>query len=637
MKFAQASSLATAKPGAEEMPIVDKGSNCALDGFDSIEFTSDDGNVLKKRQTTPSPDISKPGHIHAIGGFRFVAALAVMIGHFRGRFGFGEFHAALGGRGVSFFFVLSGFILTYVYHARLKRNGILNFYFKRIVRLWPLHLVCMGAAIWVIGQDIDTAKFAVNAFLLQSWIPDSNWVFSYNGVSWSISTEMFFFFIFPFLLLGGQRQFWFKFGIVALISVSIVFVTQQLKSDPGIASQYDLLRVVHANPLVRLVEFGLGMGTAFLFLNSAARRESRPGLVSKKDCVRWFDSLKEIVAISSFVLFVFTYDYVRGILAGSSWGGSMFSVWYHFAGSSIVFAFIIYVFASSKGILARVMGTKLLNLLGEISYAFFLIHNIILIYHSRVDWSASELNRWVLAPCLIAMVLGLAMWLHFVIEKPVRDVLMSVSKRGVFDSVWDSVKQVFKFGFSRIGVVCFMLCVGSWLGVRAQYIPLNLTPPMYETIFASKKGVRETWFGKQMRLMGCDAKAVEGGVELRFVWQKLAPVNHFRFTHVLHKDGGVEIIPSADKSFFKDANLIQPFEETQFIPLEMLEQGDKVGIGFYCPELDLDTNQPVGSLRMNRGPINEFHSRLIVVQPRMLGKFRRQIRRSHANAIAGVH
>jgi peptidoglycan/LPS O-acetylase OafA/YrhL len=588
-------------------------------------------------EATPSPVISKPGHIHAIGGFRFVAALAVMIGHFRGRFGFGEFHAAFGGRGVSFFFVLSGFILTYVYHARLTRNGILNFYFKRVVRLWPLHLVCMGISIWVIGQNIDAAKIAVNAFLLQSWIPDSNWVFSYNGVSWSISTEMFFFFMFPFLLLGGQRQFWFKFGIVALISVSIVFATQQLKSDPGIASQYDLLRVVHANPLVRLVEFGIGMATAFLFFNSAARRESRPSLISKKDWGLWFDSLKEIVAISSFVLFVFTYDYVRGILAGSSWGGGMFAVWYHFAGSSLVFALIIYVFASSKGILARVMGAKLMNFLGEISYAFFLIHHIVLVYHSRVDWSASGLNRWVLAPCLITMVLGMAIWLHFVIERPVRDMLMSMSQRGFFYSARDSVKQVFKFGFSRTGVICFVLCVGSWLSVRAQYIPLNLTPPMYETIFASNKGVRGTRFGEKMRLMGCDAKVVEGGLELRFVWQKLAAVDHFRFTHVLHKDGGKRVIPPANKSFFKDADLLQPFAETQFIPIEMLEQGQKIGIGFYSPEIDSGTNQPIGSLRMNRRSEDEYLARLIVVQPQSLGELKRQIREFQANTITDVH
>ena len=69
----------------------------------------------------------KPPHIHAIGGFRFIAAMAVMLCHFRGRLGFGELNPAFGGRGVSFFFVLSGFILAYVYRERLTQKGILSF------------------------------------------------------------------------------------------------------------------------------------------------------------------------------------------------------------------------------------------------------------------------------------------------------------------------------------------------------------------------------------------------------------------------------------------------------------------------------------------------------------------------------
>ena len=86
-----------------------------------------------------------------------------MIGHFRGRFGFGQFHPAYGGRGVSFFFVLSGFILTYVYSQRLSKKDVPSFYFKRIIRLWPLHLVCLVISIWLLGQDIHVARLAATA------------------------------------------------------------------------------------------------------------------------------------------------------------------------------------------------------------------------------------------------------------------------------------------------------------------------------------------------------------------------------------------------------------------------------------------------------------------------------------------
>ena len=91
-----------------------------------LEPPKSDSGQSDLKENTLSPS-DKPPHIHAIGGFRFIAALAVMIGHFRGRFGFGQFHPAYGGRGVSFFFVLSGFILTYVYSQRLTKKDVLEF------------------------------------------------------------------------------------------------------------------------------------------------------------------------------------------------------------------------------------------------------------------------------------------------------------------------------------------------------------------------------------------------------------------------------------------------------------------------------------------------------------------------------
>jgi len=638
-------SPAVAEPScALEIPLTEEGLSArGLDvlGWDDVDWDKANARVDGDREPEkPSAELGfcRPGHIHAIGGFRFFAALAVMIGHFCGRFGFGDLHPALLGRGVSFFFVLSGFILTYVYHNRLNKSGILNFYFKRIVRLWPLHLVCTLYGIWLLGLAVNPMKLAVNGLLLQSWIPDSRWVFSYNGVAWSISTEMFFFFMFPFLLLGGQRRFWLKLVLVALTSFSIVFMTQPLSNDPVIASQFDLIRIVHANPLVRLLEFGLGMATAFLFLNAAVRKQVKvPRRLKNQKWRLIFDSLKECVAISSFAIFFFGYNSVRGAIYGSPWGGPMFSAWYNFAGSSIVFALIIYVFADSKGILATMMGTRLMNFLGEISYAFFLVHMIILIYHSKVDWSASELNRWLLAPCLIAMVLGLAIWLHFVVERPVRDVLMSFPKKGFWPSISAASKQVLGFGFSKPGVACFTLCLGSWLAVRAQYTPLNLTPPMYETIFATNQGVRGVRFSEKIRLMGCDAKAVSGGVELRFVWQKLASVQHFRFTHIIDQNGAVQVVPSESNSLFKQAALIQPFEETQFIPYALLEHGDRIGIGFDCSDINPETNQAYGSLPHNRAPSGDVKPHLIIVQPKGLQQIKKEIRKLKPLAVAESH
>ena len=81
--------------------------------------------------------------LHALTGLRFLAAFAVFAHHVSGRFGIEKERMWLGALGVSFFFVLSGFILTYVYHDKLKRENLAKFYFTRWARIWPLHIATM--------------------------------------------------------------------------------------------------------------------------------------------------------------------------------------------------------------------------------------------------------------------------------------------------------------------------------------------------------------------------------------------------------------------------------------------------------------------------------------------------------------
>jgi peptidoglycan/LPS O-acetylase OafA/YrhL len=54
------------------------------------------------------------------------------------------------GQGVSFFFVLSGFILTYVYPSVGGGRGIRDFYVARIARIWPAHFVTFLLVLWLI-------------------------------------------------------------------------------------------------------------------------------------------------------------------------------------------------------------------------------------------------------------------------------------------------------------------------------------------------------------------------------------------------------------------------------------------------------------------------------------------------------
>lgn len=80
-------------------------------------------------------------HLPALTGLRFFAAFAIVVLHGMAAWPLPIFVAELAlNQGVSFFFVLSGFILTYVYRDLSGKGAVREFYIHRIARIWPVHI-----------------------------------------------------------------------------------------------------------------------------------------------------------------------------------------------------------------------------------------------------------------------------------------------------------------------------------------------------------------------------------------------------------------------------------------------------------------------------------------------------------------
>src|SRR5262245_29413979 len=94
----------------------------------------------------------QPARLNALTGLRFVAAAMIVAAH--ARWLNISFPAAFD-HGVSFFFVLSGFILAYVYPRLPTWTATANFLVARIARLWPAHCVGLLFAIAVARMPID--------------------------------------------------------------------------------------------------------------------------------------------------------------------------------------------------------------------------------------------------------------------------------------------------------------------------------------------------------------------------------------------------------------------------------------------------------------------------------------------------
>lgn len=138
-----------------------------------------------------------------------------------------------GNLGVNFFFVLSGFLITYLLILEKKSTGInvKNFYLRRVLRIWPLFYFCVffGFAIFPFIKTLfgevptETAKLPyyllfVNNFDFIRNHPDS----SVLGVLWSVAIEEQFYLAWPLILALFSTR-WYPVIFILIISQSIIF------------------------------------------------------------------------------------------------------------------------------------------------------------------------------------------------------------------------------------------------------------------------------------------------------------------------------------------------------------------------------------------------------------------------------
>ncbi|MUN62392.1 acyltransferase family protein [Kocuria sediminis] len=161
-------------------------------------------------QTTP-PSKYRTTHLRSLTGLRFYAALLVVLYHFSVHFhpmaktgllvGFGY-------TGVGFFFILSGFVLAW---SRRTQDAKGTFYWRRFARVWPLHALTTALAIPVIlftGGGILWPTLPFILTLTHAWIPPGEWRYAFNGPSWSLACEAFFYVLFPLAVgwISKQRR-----------------------------------------------------------------------------------------------------------------------------------------------------------------------------------------------------------------------------------------------------------------------------------------------------------------------------------------------------------------------------------------------------------------------------------------------
>ncbi|MFB7673696.1 acyltransferase family protein [Kitasatospora purpeofusca] len=225
---------------------------------------------------TTQPSASR---LPSLTGLRFPAALAVFAYHAAlpiptlrffaddsTEFRFVDLADQAGGLGVAFFFVLSGFVLTWSARPGDTATG---FWRRRMVKIVPNYVVAWALAmIFFAGSYTPVRTAVLNLLMLQVWIPDFNTYFSVDPPSWSLGAELVFYLSFPLLhralrRIRPERLFLWIGGTVAAIVATPALAYLVLPDTPGVPGGYDSSVVQYwfsyVLPPVRLLDFALGI------------------------------------------------------------------------------------------------------------------------------------------------------------------------------------------------------------------------------------------------------------------------------------------------------------------------------------------------------------------------------------------
>jgi peptidoglycan/LPS O-acetylase OafA/YrhL len=182
----------------------------------------------------------------------------------------------------------------------------------------------------------------------------------------------------------------------------------------------------------------------------------------------WKGNLLEWVAISLLVV-VWCYLLKQQhlyLVKTSSYLGDVISKWLRFSGYSISFAIFIYAFARSKGMLARLMSTRIMIYLGEISYSLYMCHALaIQLLKKTVPQTMAAANGMTLL--LVAAVSLLAsVLLYQLVEHPAKVGLLAVYQKRCRMGMVEVIRLWRDFFTSPLAWWTLGLSFASWLVIK---------------------------------------------------------------------------------------------------------------------------------------------------------------------------
>ena len=188
-------------------------------------------------------------------------------------------YAAGGAPAVAAFFMLSGFCMTLGYKDKII-SGSINYidYLKaRLAKIYPIHWITFIAffliTLYTGDAVINKRMMLSNFLLLQSWIPERSFYFSYNAIAWYLSTALFAYLCFPMII-----HFFNKITCLQRICLLVIML-----AGYGVVvyamPQSDYHAMLYINPACRCIDYIIGIYLAEWFSRIEANRLRKCGWV----------------------------------------------------------------------------------------------------------------------------------------------------------------------------------------------------------------------------------------------------------------------------------------------------------------------------------------------------------------------
>ncbi|MCI0751603.1 MAG: acyltransferase [Flammeovirgaceae bacterium] len=342
-------------------------------------------------------------------GFRALAAWLVLIFHYNpcapeGTFGLASAIINEWHMGVSFFFVLSGFLITWKYYQRISFTSryLREYFLKRLARIYPLYfiLTTITFILYLVEKKSfhgnDGILYFLNLTFLKGFFNDFK--FTLIPQAWSLTVEECFYFLAPLIfLLVSKKNFWLFLLPVILFSLGLLltFVSAEL-SDLLTLKTYGFFKnntfMLTFTIFGRSFEFFIGIGLALFLKKKGTELYRRAHLTS----------------LSILMLALFT-----GVLAFGNLSPAL-KLLIHQGLIPLSAGVLILGLVKENSIVKSILASKPLELLGKSSYALYLVHIGFI-----PTWAAAYIsdNSFVIALIVVASSYILWRWVEEPLHK----------------------------------------------------------------------------------------------------------------------------------------------------------------------------------------------------------------------------